>query len=87
MMTALSVARDCGIVPMGQRVILVHSSQTKNSNHPVLYYTNSNCALPSSVSSHYFIIISSSISLVGSTAADTYIISITDFLLGQHSTE
>ncbi|KAK6639831.1 hypothetical protein RUM43_008106 [Polyplax serrata] len=50
MMTALSVARDCGIVPMGQRVILVHSSQTKNSNHPVLYYTNSNCALPSSIS-------------------------------------
>ena len=49
MMTALSVARDCGIVPTGQRVILVHSSQAKKNEIPVLHYTNSYCALPSSV--------------------------------------
>ncbi|EEB12615.1 cation-transporting ATPase fly, putative [Pediculus humanus corporis] len=50
MMTALSVARDCGIVPTGQRVILVHSSQAKKNEIPVLHYTNSYCALPSSIS-------------------------------------
>lgn len=50
MMTALSVARDCGIIPSGQRVILVHSKETKGSNIPVLTYTNSHSALPNSVS-------------------------------------
>lgn len=49
MLTALSVARDCGIVRAGQRVILVHSSQLTSSGPPVLYYTNSNSTIPANV--------------------------------------
>lgn len=38
MLTALSVARDCGIVPLGQRVIMIHSTQTLPDQIPQLYY-------------------------------------------------
>lgn len=39
MLTALSVARDCGIIPMGQRVIMVHSTGALPGQPPQLYYT------------------------------------------------
>lgn len=39
MLTALSVARDCGIIPMGQRVIMVHSTGIFPGQIPQLYYT------------------------------------------------
>lgn len=45
MLTALSVARDCGIVPHGQRVIMVHTANNQNSNTPLVYFTQSNAAL------------------------------------------
>ncbi|XP_014273142.1 polyamine-transporting ATPase 13A3 [Halyomorpha halys] len=45
MLTALSVARDCGIVPHGQRVIMVHTANNQSSNTPVVYFTQSNTAL------------------------------------------
>ena len=44
MLTALSVARDCGIVPHGQRVIMVHTANNHNSGSPLVYFTQSNTA-------------------------------------------
>lgn len=40
MLTALSVARDCGIVPPGQRVIMVQTSNDQ-SKKPNVYFTQS----------------------------------------------
>ncbi|XP_054268548.1 polyamine-transporting ATPase 13A3 [Macrosteles quadrilineatus] len=37
-LTALSVARDCGIIPPGRRVITVNSTAAHNGSPPQLYY-------------------------------------------------
>ena len=42
MLTALSVARDCGIVPLGQRVIVAHGIPSHSGQPPQLLFTNSN---------------------------------------------
>lgn len=44
MLTALSVARDCGIVQCGQRVIMVHTADNPHCGPPVVYFTQSNSA-------------------------------------------
>lgn len=49
MLTALSVAKDCGIIPCGERVVLVHSTHKNASSPPVLSYTDCNYAVPQSV--------------------------------------
>ncbi|KAJ9592472.1 hypothetical protein L9F63_015888, partial [Diploptera punctata] len=58
MLTALSVARDCGIVPLGQRVILAHGIPSQAGQPPQLLFTNSNntitAELPNSASAISF---------------------------------
>lgn len=44
MLTALSVARDCGIVQCGQRVIMVHTANNQHTGPPIVYFTQSNSA-------------------------------------------
>ncbi|XP_075212316.1 polyamine-transporting ATPase anne boleyn isoform X2 [Lycorma delicatula] len=46
MLTALSVARDCGIVSLGQRVITVHAKENQNGLFPSIYYTQTNPVQP-----------------------------------------
>lgn len=40
-LTALSVARDCGIIPPGQRVITVNTTSPAHGSSPQLYYIQS----------------------------------------------
>ena len=47
MLTALSVARDCGIVPLGQRVIVAHGIPGQAGQTPQLLYTNNSISVRS----------------------------------------
>jgi hypothetical protein len=42
MLTALSVARDCGIIPLGQRVVVAHGLSGYSGEPAQLLYTNAN---------------------------------------------
>ncbi|RZF39245.1 hypothetical protein LSTR_LSTR010339 [Laodelphax striatellus] len=46
MLTALSVARDCGIVSLGQRVITINSKMNSGDQVPQIYYSQTNHHLP-----------------------------------------
>ncbi|XP_039275236.1 probable cation-transporting ATPase 13A3 [Nilaparvata lugens] len=46
MLTALSVARDCGIVSLGQRVITVNSKLKPGDQVPQIYYSETNHPVP-----------------------------------------
>jgi hypothetical protein len=42
MLTAVSVARDCGIIPLGQRVVVAHGLSGHSGEAAQLLYTNAN---------------------------------------------
>lgn len=42
MLTAVSVARDCGIIPLGQRVVVAHGLSGHSGEPAQLLYTNAN---------------------------------------------
>jgi magnesium-transporting ATPase (P-type) len=42
MLTAVSVARDCGIIPLGQRVVVAHGLSGHAGEPAKLLYTNAN---------------------------------------------
>lgn len=42
MLTAVSVARDCGIIPLGQRVVVAHGLSGHSGKPAQLLYTNAN---------------------------------------------
>jgi magnesium-transporting ATPase (P-type) len=42
MLTAVSVARDCGIIPLGQRVVMAHGLSGYSGEPAQLLYTNAN---------------------------------------------
>ncbi|KAJ4431250.1 hypothetical protein ANN_19847 [Periplaneta americana] len=46
MLTALSVARDCGIIPLGQRVVVAHGLSGHSGQPAQLLYTNANNNIP-----------------------------------------
>jgi magnesium-transporting ATPase (P-type) len=42
MLTAVSVARDCGIIPLGQQVVVAHGLSGYSGEPTQLLYTNAN---------------------------------------------
>ena len=54
MLTAVSVARDCGIIPLGQRVVVAHGLSGYSGEPTQLLYTNANNNMPSPLSAVSF---------------------------------
>jgi hypothetical protein len=48
MLTALSVARDCGIIPLGQRVVVAYGLSGYAGQPAQLLYTNASSNMPPS---------------------------------------
>jgi hypothetical protein len=46
MLTALSVARDCGIIALGQRVVVAHGLSGCSGQSAQLLYTNACNSMP-----------------------------------------
>lgn len=49
MLTALSVARDCGIIALGQRVVVAHGLLGHSGEPAQLLYTNACNSMPPSL--------------------------------------